>query len=86
MLLKLPIMLCSNAPEFCLLCSNYARQIQTFFLLNDEIMSISMQSFIVPLQYEISITHATIYLYVHIYHFFIVYVYVALWNLNLINT
>ena len=24
MLLKLPIMLWSNAPEFCLLCSNYA--------------------------------------------------------------
>ena len=42
--------------------------------------------FLVPLQYEISITHATIYLYVHIYQPFIVYVYVALWNLNLINT
>ena len=42
--------------------------------------------FLVPLQYEISITHATIYLYVHIYQPFIVYIYVALWNLNLVST
>ena len=33
MLLKLPIMLWSNAPEFCLLCSNYTPQIRHFLSL-----------------------------------------------------
>ena len=49
-LLKLPIiMLWSNAPEFCLICSNYVPYVNHFmlhkfniiFLLNNKIMSIS---------------------------------------------
>ena len=56
-----------------------------FYLKSDKIMSTSSLSSS-SIQYEVSITHATIYLYIHVYQPFIVYVYVALWNLNLANT
>ena len=58
-LLKLPIMLWSNAPEFCLLCSNYAPYQEFFFLslckpVSPQIMSFSSLYFPNTVQFHLS--------------------------------
>ena len=45
MLLKLPIMLWSNAPEFCLLCSNYAPYINHFAPQIQHFLSLILQHY-----------------------------------------
>ena len=84
MLLKLPIMLWSNAPEFCLLRSiyasyvkHYALQIQHFIslmlYLNYKIMSISSLSNSSKVQYTIDISST------HVYkHFELIFVALAI--------
>ena len=86
MLLKLPIMLCSNASEFLPIMLKLCSTNSTFFYLNDEIMSISRLSSSSSYSMK-SLSHMQQFTYMYAYiNLFIVYIYVALWNLNLVNT